>query len=327
MSILSVHAGRSHRRSSSENWVDPSPEKGSLKLSHIDGLLHFRWTSRTGNRVEDELIIFPGEAEFKKAPQDPTGRTHVLQFLSSDQKYFYWFQGRDKSAFPRAASNIHSIIQDPSFVPEPAPTTAGNVGTSTATSGPVASANDPATSGGTSATQAPTTAAALGSEQQTGEPGQPLNQPTPTDEDMAALLAQLAREGDAFFRSEEDASLNDILNPDAVRKLLNEKPALLSTLIPLLPSGALPSNPTTEDFITAISRPVFVDAIRSLENALRQGGLPGTMMREFGLPAIAGLGVGEFLNALIDLGKSSSSGDGKVGQGEEGTRDDSMETD
>ncbi|EIW71640.1 hypothetical protein TREMEDRAFT_67874 [Tremella mesenterica DSM 1558] len=281
MSILSVHAGRSHRRSSSENWVDPSPEKGSLKLSHIDGLLHFRWTSRTGNRVEDELIIFPGEAEFKKAPQDPTGRTHVLQFLSSDQKYFYWFQGRDKSAFPRAASNIHSIIQDPSFVPEPAPTTAGNVGTSTATSGPVASANDPATSGGTSATQAPTIAAASSSEQQAG-----------------------------------DASLNDILNPDSVRKLLNEKPALLSTLIPLLPSGALPSNPTTEDFITAISRPVFVDAIRSLENALRQGGLPGTMMREFGLPAIAGLGVGEFLNALIDLGKSSN-----------GTRDDSMETD
>ena len=50
-----------------------------------------------------------------------------------------------------------------------------------------------------------------------------------------------------------------------------------------------------------LTAPQFADAIASLENALRSGGLPGSMMRELGLPAEAGTGVKQFLDALKGL--------------------------
>jgi hypothetical protein len=41
MSILiSVPAGRCHRRSPDSKWVDPAPEKGSIEMKFEDDLMH-----------------------------------------------------------------------------------------------------------------------------------------------------------------------------------------------------------------------------------------------------------------------------------------------
>lgn len=71
----------------------------------------------------------------------------------------------------------------------------------------------------------------------------------------------------------------------------------------------LPSNPTADDLIPILTAPQFTDAIGSLDNALRSGGLPGGMMRELGLPESAGTGVKVFLEALKGLKKGGDAMD------------------
>ena len=39
-----------------------------------------------------DLIIFPGDAEFKRVSQCKTGRVFLLKFKDSSRKYFYWMQ-------------------------------------------------------------------------------------------------------------------------------------------------------------------------------------------------------------------------------------------
>ena len=61
--------------------------------------------------------------------QDPTGRTHVLKFSSSDQKYFvrtaplttgtgadlqFWLQRADQTTYESSRADINSLLQDPS---------------------------------------------------------------------------------------------------------------------------------------------------------------------------------------------------------------------
>merc|ERR550539_2047136 len=44
-----------------------------------DQLMHFKWKDRTTSTVEDDLIIFPDDVEFKKVPQCTTGRVFYLK--------------------------------------------------------------------------------------------------------------------------------------------------------------------------------------------------------------------------------------------------------
>ena len=55
--------------------------KGTVSLvSAPDQLLHFRWADRTSGNVEDDRIIFPGDATFKsvKAGRDED-RVYILK--------------------------------------------------------------------------------------------------------------------------------------------------------------------------------------------------------------------------------------------------------
>jgi 26S proteasome regulatory subunit N13 len=106
-----------------------------------------------------------------------------------------------------------------------------------------------------------------------------------------------------------DARLTDILSPANIASLVANKPDLVQTLVPLLPPGLeLSENPTTQDLIPILQAPQFTDAIASLDNALRSGGLPGSMMRELGLAESAGTSVKAFLEALIGLAPNSGGG-------------------
>ncbi|WVQ79366.1 hypothetical protein IAT38_001463 [Cryptococcus sp. DSM 104549] len=292
---ISVPAGRCHRRDESSKWVDSNPEKGLIELKVEDDLVHLWWKSRVDNRLEDELIVFPGEATFEKVAQDPTGRTHVLKFSSSNQKYFFWFQRLSKEGDLRAQVDINALIQDSSYRPGTAPLPAQEENWPPTPGAPRLSNPEPA----------PASAAA-----EAGSSGMDVD--PSSREDMARLLVQWAQSG-ALGQVEDDARLTDVLSPATISNLIASQPTLVPTLAPLLPPGLnLPENPTADDLIPVFTAPQFTDAIASLDNALRSGGLPAGVMRELGLPESAGQSVKGFLDGLVGLGKKGQEEDDRM---------------
>ncbi|KIR39512.1 hypothetical protein I307_01391 [Cryptococcus deuterogattii 99/473] len=288
--LISVPAGRAFRRENSK-WVDPQPEKGLIQMKLEDDLMQLSWKSRETNRVEDELIIFPGEATFEKVSQDPTGRTHILKFSSSNQKYFFWFQRLSKEGDLRAQVDINELLQDSSYQP-------GSV----ALPAQQLERDWPPTPGAPRLTNPQPAPAA-------NVDAGPSSNTEASRENMARLLAEWARGGALGQPEDVDARLTDVLSPFNISALLSSDPALISNITPLLPPGiSLPENPTAEDITPILSAPQFTDAIASLDNALRSGGLPGGMMRELGLPESAGSSVKDFLDGLVALGNKKAEG-------------------
>lgn len=114
--LVQLPAGRSFRRSQEAKWVDPQPEKGTIELSLDQGIINFGaygrrlpsflpwfpadtavWRNAETSRAEDELLIFPGEAEFERVAKDPSGRSFVLKFNSSNQVHFVGLNARASS--------------------------------------------------------------------------------------------------------------------------------------------------------------------------------------------------------------------------------------
>jgi len=96
--IVTFKAGRGHRREDT-NWVDPSAVKGLVSVAPglEDGLLHLYWVNRENQNIEEDLILFPGDASFVPVGEVEGGRTFVLKFMSSDQRLFFWMQDGDSS--------------------------------------------------------------------------------------------------------------------------------------------------------------------------------------------------------------------------------------
>jgi len=109
--LLAFKAGRSFRRQATD-FVDPADTKGEIVITRGDDeLLHFQWRDRTSGQVEDDLIIFPQEAEFVKA----AGRTYVLKFSSSDQRHFFWLQDLSSNNDEEYAAHVNGYLADPEY--------------------------------------------------------------------------------------------------------------------------------------------------------------------------------------------------------------------
>merc|ERR1712210_54924 len=67
--------------------------KGMLSVLQADDqLMHLQWKDRTTGTIEDDLIIFPDDVEFKAVPACTTGRVFVLKFKTSNKRMFFWMQ-------------------------------------------------------------------------------------------------------------------------------------------------------------------------------------------------------------------------------------------
>ncbi|KAG0366165.1 MAG: hypothetical protein J3R72DRAFT_61966 [Linnemannia gamsii] len=112
--LLQFKAGRCFRDGTT-NTVKPDATKGLVYMEEEDGLLHFFWKNRTTNTVEDDLILFPGDAELLKVDECTTGRVLVLKFKSSSQKLFFWLQesnaDRDQIVLTQANSLINQGVE------------------------------------------------------------------------------------------------------------------------------------------------------------------------------------------------------------------------
>ena len=84
--LLQMKAGK---LTQSGTTVTADPRKGLLLLQKSDDdLMHLIWKDRSSNTVEDDLIIFQGDATLKHLPQCKTGYAMLLEFTTGRKSLF-----------------------------------------------------------------------------------------------------------------------------------------------------------------------------------------------------------------------------------------------
>ncbi|KAF9095335.1 hypothetical protein BGX23_000682 [Mortierella sp. AD031] len=293
--LLEFKAGRCFRTTGTDT-VKPDPIKGLVYLEEEDGLMHFFWKNRTSGEIEDDLILFPGDAELISVPQCTTGRVVMLQFKSSSQKLFYWLQeastARDQTILQQVNSLIHSQEDDEAYLDDDA----------------VMEDVEATTTSASTAAIAPSAAFA---------PAAPVSSSTPNPTTAPAAAAAAAPGGSSLTASQMDQlrhllgglqvpqaaqrsnlRLDHILTPGAVAPLLNN-PEICAALFPHLPES---SERTPEEIQAIVRTPQFSQALVSLSTALESGQL-GPLLRQFGLGPNAGNGVEGFISSIQEQAK------------------------
>ncbi|KAL3215937.1 hypothetical protein MRX96_033294 [Rhipicephalus microplus] len=109
--LVEFRAGKMTRKG---NMVHPDKRKGTVYVHQSeDSLMHFCWKDRTSGSVEDDLIIFPEDAEFKKVTQCTTGRVYVLKFKSSSRRCFYWMQEPKEDKDEELVRKVNEYLNNP----------------------------------------------------------------------------------------------------------------------------------------------------------------------------------------------------------------------
>ncbi|KAH0548951.1 proteasomal ubiquitin receptor ADRM1 homolog isoform X2 [Cotesia glomerata] len=94
--------------------VYPDTRKGLLYVYQSDdSLMHFCWKDRTSGVIEDDLIIFPEDCEFKHVPDCKTGRVYILKFKLSNKKFFFWLQDMKTEKDEEHCKKINDVLNNP----------------------------------------------------------------------------------------------------------------------------------------------------------------------------------------------------------------------
>uniref|UniRef100_H3AK72 ADRM1 26S proteasome ubiquitin receptor n=1 Tax=Latimeria chalumnae TaxID=7897 RepID=H3AK72_LATCH len=94
--------------------VTPDKRKGTVYIQQTDdSLIHFCWKDRTTGNVEDDLIIFPDDCEFKKVPQCTTGRVFVLKFKAGTKRLFFWMQEPKTDKDEECCRKVNEYLNNP----------------------------------------------------------------------------------------------------------------------------------------------------------------------------------------------------------------------
>ncbi|KAF9959666.1 Squalene epoxidase [Mortierella alpina] len=291
--LLEFKAGRCFRTTGTDT-VKPDPTKGLVYLDEEDGLMHFYWKNRATGDVEDDLILFPGDAELISVPQCTTGRVVMLQFKSSSQKLFFWHQeastDRDQIILQQVNSLIHSQgdEDEEEYLEDVAMD--GVEGTASAVTSSTPASIAP------SAAFAPAAPVVPGSESQTSVTGS--SSLTSQQMDQLRHLLGGIQVPQAATAQRSNLRLDHVLTPGAVAPLLNN-PQICAALFPHLPES---SERTPEEIQAIVRTPQFSQALVSLSTALESGQL-GPLLRQFGLGPNAGDGVEGFLSAIEEQAK------------------------
>lgn len=94
--------------------VHPDKRKGMIIIERGDDqLMHFKWKDRTSGDIEDDLIIFPDDIEFKRVTQCTTGRVYILKFKSNNRKLFFWMQEPKTDKDDEYCKKINDVLNNP----------------------------------------------------------------------------------------------------------------------------------------------------------------------------------------------------------------------
>ncbi|XP_076874535.1 proteasomal ubiquitin receptor ADRM1-A-like [Brachyhypopomus gauderio] len=94
--------------------VTPDKRKGQVYIQQTDdSLIHFCWKDRTTGNVDDDLIIFPDDCEFKRVPQCTTGRVYVLKFKAGSKRLFFWLQEPKTDKDEEYCRKVNEYLNNP----------------------------------------------------------------------------------------------------------------------------------------------------------------------------------------------------------------------
>ncbi|CAF2914388.1 unnamed protein product [Rotaria sp. Silwood2] len=109
--LVEFKAGKMNLRGS---MVYPDKRKGLVYLYQgNDMLMHLCWKDRSSNSIEDDLVIFPDEIDFKKVTQNTTGRVYVLKWRSNSRKLFFWMQEPKEDEDEEFCKKINELLNHP----------------------------------------------------------------------------------------------------------------------------------------------------------------------------------------------------------------------
>lgn len=115
---------RAGKMNLSGTTVTPDKRRGQVLIEQGDDqLMHFKWKDRGTGQIEDDLIIFPDDIEFKKVGQCTTGRVFILKFKSSTQKLFFWMQEPKEDRDEEFCKKVNDYLNNP---PAPGSTPSGS---------------------------------------------------------------------------------------------------------------------------------------------------------------------------------------------------------
>ncbi|KAM3618821.1 uncharacterized protein V6R79_025284 [Siganus canaliculatus] len=96
------------------NVVTPDKRKGTVYIQQSDdSLIHFCWKDRTSGNVDDDLIIFPDDCEFKRVNQCTTGRVYVLKFKAGSKRLFFWMQEPKTDKDEEYCRKVNEYLNNP----------------------------------------------------------------------------------------------------------------------------------------------------------------------------------------------------------------------
>uniref|UniRef100_A0A3Q3LDH2 Adhesion regulating molecule 1 n=1 Tax=Mastacembelus armatus TaxID=205130 RepID=A0A3Q3LDH2_9TELE len=96
------------------NIVTPDKRKGMVYIQQSDdSLIHFCWKDRTTGNVDDDLIIFPDDCEFKRVSQCTTGRVFVLKFKAGSKRLFFWMQEPKTDKDEEYCRKVNEYLNNP----------------------------------------------------------------------------------------------------------------------------------------------------------------------------------------------------------------------
>ncbi|XP_041080297.1 proteasomal ubiquitin receptor ADRM1-like [Polyodon spathula] len=109
--LVEFRAGKMSLKGST---VTPDKRKGQVYVQQTDdSLIHFCWKDRTSGNVDDDLIIFPDDCEFKKVSQCTTGRVFVLKFKAGSKRLFFWMQEPKSDKDEENCRKVNEFLNNP----------------------------------------------------------------------------------------------------------------------------------------------------------------------------------------------------------------------
>lgn len=115
--LVEFKAGRSFLQPAAapnKKKVVADKTKGQVFIKQSsDQLMHFCWKNRETGAVVDDLIIFPGDTEFKEVKGCPDGKVYMLKFKTSDERRLFWIQDGNAEADKDLCKKVNDALNKP----------------------------------------------------------------------------------------------------------------------------------------------------------------------------------------------------------------------